>query len=164
MFSAPVKPSRTDSKSAITGASTVAKSESGVISFFANVSSSARSKIESSSLVIAPNITRNKPLSVITALRIISSVDTCSPTGRGKSNGLTFASDASEMLINVPPTASDNCLYSNSGSITITHTPTMSKRKISSFTAYDLPAPDVANTTEFAFCSENRSNKIKLLL
>ena len=40
----------------------------------------------------------------------------------------------------------------------------MSERRISSFVTYDLPPPEVPNTTEFALGRENRSNRIKLLL
>ena len=101
---------------------------------------------------------------VITALRITSSVETCPPTGLGKSKGLTLLSDERDILTYVPPTASLRCVYSISGSIIITSVPSIRLRKTSNFTAYDLPAPEVANTTALAFCKENRSNNIKLLL
>src|SRR5512133_828355 len=109
-------------------------------------------------------MSRNNPLRIITELRITSSVETASPVGRGKSNGLILAFEAREMLIYVPPTASERCLYSISGSITITSVPSISDRIISSLTAYDLPAPDVAKITAFAFCKEKRSKIINELL
>ncbi len=95
---------------------------------------SARSKIESSAADTSPSMTRNNPLIVITAERIISAGLSAPPTGFGKSNGLIFTSEFKEILINDPPTASDKCLYSFSGSITITSVPIISERKISNFT------------------------------
>src|SRR3989338_10353988 len=113
---------------------------------------------------MTPIITRTSPLKVMTALRIISSVEICWPTGRGRSNGFTLLSDAREILIYVPPTASLMFMYSISGSIIIISMPNMRLRNTSNFTAYDFPAPDVANTTIFAFWRENRSKIIRLLL
>src|SRR3989338_7598190 len=48
--------------------------------------------------------------------------------------------------------------------MTMTSTPIMSERRISSFTAYDFPAPEVANTTAFAFCKLKRSKRMSELL
>src|SRR3989344_6018685 len=73
-------------------------------------------------------------------------------------------SDPKEMLKKLPPAASANVLYSFSGSSTITSTPHIKYRKISSFTAYDFPEPEVANMVELAFSKLKRSNKIRELL
>src|SRR3989344_3454336 len=94
--------------------------------------------------------------------RISSSVSPSMPSG--KSNGFTRVVEFSDTSKNTPPTDSQRCLYSDSGSTTITSAPTISDRKISNFTAYDFPAPDLANTTVLAFSMLNRSNNIKLLL
>ena len=79
-------------------------------------------------------------------------------------DGFTLLSEDNEILTYVPPTASERCSYSRSGSITITSIPIIKLLRTSNLTAYDFPAPDVAKTTMLAFCNENLSNKIKLLL
>ena len=78
---------------------------------------------------------RIKPFAVITAL-LIKSMALDSPlTDRGKSKGLILFSLDREIFIYVPPTASDKCLYSVSGSIIITSVPIIKERITSNFTA-----------------------------
>ena len=92
--------------------------------------------------------------------------DGVSPSGMGgRSNGLICSCDESEMLNMLPPNVSARRPYSFSGSMTITISiPAISARRISSLVVYDLPEPDFANTTSFAFSREKRSKITKLLL
>ncbi len=92
--------------------------------------------------------------------------DGVSPSGiGGTSNGLMCSCEDKEMLNMLPPNVFARRSYSFSGSITITISmPAMSERKISNLVVYDLPEPDLANTTSFAFYNEKLSKITKLLL
>jgi len=69
----------------------------------------------------------------------------------GRSNGFMYCCEFIAIFTYVHPTFSQSHLYSFSGSTTITGMPRRRYLSISSFTANDLPAPDVASTTLFAF-------------
>ena len=71
-----------------------------------------------------------------------------SSPGIGRSNGLIWCSELSEMLKYFPPVASAMYSYSFSGSITITSVSNINVLRISSFVQYDLPDPALANVTE----------------
>src|ERR1700733_6046333 len=145
--SEPSMPESTSSKSERSGGSTSAKFASAVMSLSAYVSVIALSMIASSSGVRPPNMIRNNPTSVMMLLRSTSD-GASSSRGIGRSNGLMWCSDESEMLKYRPPTVSARYSYSRSGSMTITSVSNMSERRISSLVVYDLPEPDLANVTE----------------
>src|SRR3989344_4156430 len=139
------------------------KSESGTMSRDAYVSVIARSRSASSSGVRPPSMVRKNPIRLIIFERRIFAADSSS-RGGGRSKGLMWWGEVSDMLKFEPPTACERYSYSRSGSMMITSVPNMSVRKISSFMEYDFPAPETANEIEFAFSSEKRSKRIKLLL
>ncbi len=71
-----------------------------------------------------------------------------SSRGIGRSNGLIWCSELSDILKYLPPVASAIYSYSRSGSMTITSVSNIKDLRISSFVAYDLPEPAVAKVTE----------------
>src|SRR5665213_1375892 len=145
--SEPVMPERTSAKSERRGGSTNAKFASAVMSLSAYVSVIALSMTASSSGVRPPSMIRKSPTSVMMLLRSTSD-GFSSSRGIGRSNGLIWCSEESEMLKYRPPTVSARYSYSRSGSMTMTSVSNMSERNISSFVVYDLPEPDFANVTE----------------
>ncbi len=117
------------------------------MSFNAYVSVIALSINASSSGVSPPIMIRNNPTRLIIFERKTSAPDSSS-RATGRSNGLIWCSELREILKYFPPVASARNSYSFSGSITITSVSNISVRRISSFTAYDLPEPDFANVIE----------------
>src|SRR5581483_1306488 len=88
---------------------------------------------------------------------------TCSASGSrvsspgsagGRSKGLRWCEDVLDKRIYWPPTASHTLRYSSSGSMMMKSTPASRLRSAMSLVKYDLPAPDLANTTAFAFSRE----------
>ena len=145
--SLPSMPESTSSKSDRSGGSIEAKLTSGVMSLSAYVSVRALSMMASSSGVRPPSMMRKSPTSVMMLLRS-TSAGFSSSLGIGRSNGLMWCSEESEILKYRPPTISARYSYSRSGSMMMTSVSNMRERSISSFVVYDLPAPDFAKVTE----------------
>ena len=95
--SPPSMPASTSSKSDISGGSMAVKSESAVMSLRAYVSVMALSTMESSSGVRPPNIMRKSPTKLTMFERKTSAGDSSS-RAIGKSNGLMWCSEVSDIL------------------------------------------------------------------